>query len=79
MAQPNAPSMPPDAQTDGIAGAARDAAVDGREAPAGVLRHMRRNVDLAQLGDEVLCLEALVVAQREETGAFTLGRITRRG
>lgn len=51
-----------DAQADGVAGMAGGAAVNRRAPRADVLRHMRRGVDFAQFGHEVLRVEALVAA-----------------
>ncbi len=53
------------AHADGIAGMASGAAINGRAPVRGVLRHMRRDVDLAQFGNEADHVVSLVRAQRD--------------
>src|SRR5215212_8890613 len=48
--------------------------VNGRAPPARVLRHMRRHPDRSQLIHEVLCVIALVSAERDRAGAVGMRR-----
>ncbi len=61
-------------RVNGVAGMARGAAVDRRASPASVLRQMRGDVDLAEFGDEVAGVEALVCAEGDRVRAVSVRR-----
>ena len=63
-----------DALADGVAGMARGAAVDCRASPTGVLRQVWGNVDLAEFGNEVAGVEALVCAEGDRVRAVGVRR-----
>ena len=52
-------------QADGIAGMARGPAINRRTPPIGILRQIRRHIDLAEFGDEVLRIKAFIAVQRD--------------
>ena len=57
-----------DTLADAIARMAGGATIDGRTPAGGILRQMRRDVDLAQLVDEIAGIETLVAGQGDPAG-----------